>query len=537
VLGLRKIFLLPCLLCFVGVSGAVETRQAIAGELHEAEAEQEASRLKALGMPALREPWSGDLHGMVERRLVRVLVTPSKTDFFYDGPALKGLTYERLVEFEKKLNASFRTGRIPIKLIYLPVEPHQILPLLKAGYGDLAADSLLVPREAQPGIAYSKPFRRNVTDVLVTGPSAPKIETLDDLSGQVIYVRETSEFHAHLKQLNAQFLDRGMAPIGVIAVEDTLEDEDILEMVHAGVIGMTVARNHVAAFWAGVLPNLKVRKDIKLHEGGKIAWAMRDNSPQLMTLVNRFVNEARVGTLLGNVLVNRYLKSHRYVRNSANPAELKTVGSIATYFKRYAKRYDFDWLLLLAQGYQESGLKQNRRSHRGAVGVMQVLPSTAREKVVRIPDIWNVADNIHAGVKYMAFVRRHYFSDPEIDDFNRMMFSLAAYNAGPNRIARLRREAPKYKLDPNVWFGNVEKLAARAVGRQPVVYVGNVYKYYVGFRLMLEHHKAEEAAQQEAAKRAAFFDTVEREGERLGEAIRQLARLPDDWALGLLPAE
>ena len=151
-------------------------------------------------------------------------------------------------------------------------------------------------------------------------------------------------------------------------------------------------------------------------------------------------------------------------------------------FVKYGKQYDIDWMLLAAQGYQESHLDNSTRSSAGAVGIMQIKPSTAADPNVGIDNVHDIENNIHAGVKYLAFIRERYFSDPEIDPLNSILFSMAAYNMGPARINGIRRKAEGLGVNGNIWFGQVELLAAREVGRESVQYVSNIYKYYASFR-------------------------------------------------------
>jgi membrane-bound lytic murein transglycosylase MltF len=198
----------------------------------------------------------------------------------------------------------------------------------------------------------------------------------------------------------------------------------------------------------------------------------------------------REGTLVGNVLFQRYLESNRYVYNASASSDRRRFEALADIFQRYSQDYEFDWLLIAAQAYQESRLIQSRRSPAGAVGVMQLLPSTAMSPAVQIPNIEELEANIHAGHKYLRHLTDHYFSDPAIDDMNRHLFAFAAYNAGPTRINRLRREARERGLDPNQWFANVERIAAEKVGREPVIYVRNIFKYYVTYRLMQDKQAA-----------------------------------------------
>jgi membrane-bound lytic murein transglycosylase MltF len=141
-----------------------------------------------------------------------------------------------------------------------------------------------------------------------------------------------------------------------------------------------------------------------------------------------------------------------------------------------------DWMLMAAQGYQESRLDQRARSAAGAVGVMQVLPATGRQ--LGIGDVTKLDPNIHAGVKYMRFMINQYFKDEPMTDLDKGLFAFASYNAGPARIRQLRSETAKRGLDPNVWFDNVERLAAERIGRETVTYVSNIYKYYIAYTLV-----------------------------------------------------
>ncbi len=261
--------------------------------------------------------------------------------------------------------------------------------------------------------------------------------------------------------------------VGIPSIED-LEDN-----IHAGVKYLRFLRDR---YFDDLTPHL----DLALNTGGEIAWAMRKDSPLLHAAVDEFVATHRGGTLMGNIILNRYLRSTNWVRNSLTAVDLERFQQTVEFFQQYAGEYDFDWLMVAAQGYQESRLDQSARSSAGAIGVMQLLPSTAADPNVGIPNIEELEDNIHAGVKYLRFLRDRYFADPEIDDLNATLLSFAAYNGGPNRIARLRREAADSGLDPNVWFRNVENIVAKRIGRETVQYVSNIYKYYIAYRLIAD---------------------------------------------------
>ena len=156
-------------------------------------------------------------------------------------------------------------------------------------------------------------------------------------------------------------------------------------------------------------------------------------------------------------------------------------------FSRHASTYGFDYLMLMAQGFQESQLDQKAHSPRGAVGVMQLLPRTAMDPTVAISGIDKSADkNIEAGSKYMRLLADKYLNDPQLTEMNKTLMTFAAYNAGPGNLRKFRALAEQSGLDKNIGFGNVEQAAAQVVGRETVDYVGNIYKYYVAYKLVAD---------------------------------------------------
>jgi membrane-bound lytic murein transglycosylase MltF len=192
----------------------------------------------------------------------------------------------------------------------------------------------------------------------------------------------------------------------------------------------------------------------------------------------------------------RYVKNTKWIKNSTSEAEMKKFKAYVKYFQQYAAQYNFDYVMLAAQGYQESMLNQDRVSPRGAVGIMQVLPHYAAANPINIPNVHNPKDNIHAGAKMLAQIAKTYFTDPGIDELNKTLFTFAAYNAGPNRIIRLRKQAQAEGLDPNVWFGNVELEVAKDIGQETVQYVSNIYKYYVAYKMAIDQQRIREQAKQ-----------------------------------------
>jgi membrane-bound lytic murein transglycosylase MltF len=444
-----------------------------------------AQRTQQGELISLDEKWLGDFGGMAKRREIRVLVVYSKTFYFLDQGRQRGATYELLKQFEKFINKKLKAKTLKLRVLFIPVRRDQLIPWLVAGRGDIAAANLTITPQRQKQVDFSDPLAFGVKELLVTGPAAPEVKNLDDLAGKEIHVRRSSSYYESLSQLNQSFRQAGKPKMNLVLADENFEDEDLLEMVNAGLVPMIVMDSHKAEFWEQIFDRIKVHSDIAVRSGGEIAWAFRKASPKLKAVVNEFVKGHRKGTLFGNLLLKRYLRDTKYVKNSIAQKELEKFEAMVALFQKYAGQYDFDYLMIGAQAFQESGLDQSKRSPAGAIGVMQMLPSTAADPNVGISDIEKLDRNIHAGTKYLRFIVDRYFADEAMDDANKMLFAFASYNAGPARVISLRNKAAKMGLDPNVWFHNVEVVAAKKIGRETVQYVSNIYKYYVAYRMVV----------------------------------------------------
>lgn len=479
-----------CMLGLTAVSSphAAQAQEAATEALSDAAKAADADDDVRPSLLPTTDTWHGDLDGMRKRKLIRILVPYSKTFYFIDkGGKQFGVTYDTGHTFEDWLNKQDKAKTLRTSVIFIPVPRDRLLSGLVDGTGDIAAGNLTITEARAKLVQFADPFATGIKEILVTGPEAPAVATLDDLGDQKIFVRESSSYFEHLEALNKAHKAAGKASIILEKLDDELEDEDILEMVNAGLLPWAIVDEHKAALWDDVFTSLKLRPDIAIHEGGEIAWAMRKDSPLLLAMVNKFVAEHRLGTIFGNMLKKRYFGEKSQAKRATSPEELEKYEQLVNLFRQYCERYDFDTLMIAAQGYQESKLDQKAKSPRGAVGIMQLLPSTAADKAVGIPDIEHDAgNNIHAGVKYMRLLVDKYLDDPALDDKNRTLMAFAAYNAGPGNLRKFRKLAAKSGLDPNIWFGNVEHAAADIVGRETVQYVANIYKYYVAYRLATE---------------------------------------------------
>ena len=419
---------------------------------------------------------------MVERRVIRALVTYSRTHYFLDGARPQGLSYVALKKFEEVINDALDTGHLKVHVIPIPVRRDDVIQALLDGRGDIASANLTITPARRERVAFSAPFFDGVSELVVTSKSGAQYESASELAGSTIYVRRSSSYYESLSELNQQLLAEGQAPITIELADERLEDEDLLEMVNGGLLPAIVVDSHKAEFWAQIFEALHLNRGAAIRSDGQIAWAFRKDSPGLTRVVNDFVRTHRRGTLLGNMALKRYLQNVDYVRNAMQTADRQRFQDVSDHFRDYARRYDLDWRLTIAQAYQESRLDQSAVSPVGAVGIMQLLPTTAADRNVGIPQIEDLENNVHAGTKYLRFIIDRYFAMEGMDPLNQHLFAFAAYNAGPARVARLRAEAETLGLDKNEWFDNVERVAARRIGRETVQYVSNIFKYYVTYR-------------------------------------------------------
>jgi membrane-bound lytic murein transglycosylase MltF len=432
--------------------------------------------------PALSEPRLGDLDAMVAHGEIRVLTTFTLGSYFIDRGKQRGTVYELSLILEKYAREKLGKDARRLKITIIPVRRDQLLPHLIAGHGDVAFANLTITPARSQIVDFSYPFTTKTRELLVTAPGVTGIKTMQDLAGREIVVPAASSYFESIVDVNKKMISDGLEPIKITVSDPRLEIEDIIEMMDANLLPITVADDHRMQLWSRFFKNVAVHEDIAFRENASIALAMRKNSPQLKQILDGFVRENRVGTLVTNMLLKQFTRYTGWVKPALERNPFRRFEQLAGLFRTYGAQYDIDWLMLASFAFQESGFDQDARSHVGAIGVMQVMPSTAADRSVDIENIEELENNVHAGTKYLSVLRGHYFSDEELDPTERMLFTMAGYNAGPNRINRLRRVAASRGLDPNVWFNNVELIVAAQVGREPINYVSNIYRYYIVYK-------------------------------------------------------
>jgi membrane-bound lytic murein transglycosylase MltF len=441
---------------------------------------------------AVLKRFSGDFDEMLEHRLVRVGVSFNRSYYFVDRGVQRGVAYEYGRLMEDRINEKLESGNIKVHVFFVPMAREKLLPALVDGMVDMVFGQMTITPERESLVDFSDPTRTNVNEILVTGPGTPPLASVDDLSGRRVFVRRASSYYQSLLALNTKLESSGKAPVLIEAAPPNLDDDDLLEMVNAELLPAVIVDDYVARFWKQVFSDIVLHDSVTVRSGANIGIAIRKNSPQLKAALNRFMGKYGLGSAFGNQTERRYLIDATYARKAASETERNKFLAVVQLFRKYSDTYDMDFLLMAAQGYQESRLDHSAKSPVGAIGIMQVMPATGKE--LNVGDITQLEPNIHAGVKYMRRVLDANFKDEPMDNLNKGLFTFASYNAGPGRVRQLRREAEKRGLDPNIWFGNVEQIASERIGRETVTYVSNIYKYYVAYRLVVEENERRAAA-------------------------------------------
>ncbi len=437
---------------------------------------------------------TGDLDQMVKSRKIRAIVILNPIGFFYDKGQPRGVNYEALEEFQKFVNQKEKSGKLDVKVTFRPTRVDQLEAALTQGVGDIIASGIVVTPDREKRVAFSTPIQTDVTQIIVTGSSFGTVSTLADLGGKEVYANPLTTYYTNLQKVNEDLQKAGKTPIVIKAADKNLMDDDLVQMVNAGLLPATVTTKQRADLWSKVLDHIQPHPDLVIASGAQLAWVMRKDNSQFKQLVDEFISSHAVGTSFGSTVLRRYLQNTKWVKNSTSAEDMKKFQANLDLFQKYAGEYSFDYLMIAAQGYQESLLDQSKKNPSGAVGIMQVIPKYAAAPPISIPDVGTPDGNIHAGVKMLRNIQDTYFNDPKIDPLNKTLFVFASYNAGPNRIVKLRKEAATMGLDPNVWFNNVELVAAKDIGQETVTYVANIYKYYVAYKLAVEQRDIRQKA-------------------------------------------
>jgi membrane-bound lytic murein transglycosylase MltF len=453
-------------------------------------------------LPTEARAWKGDFDGMLERRHIRVLVPYSRTLFYNDKGRERGITAEGARALEQYLNKKHaaRLGKRPLTVYLVPTTRDELLPDVAAGLGDIAAGNLTVTDERRQLVDFvvpagTKPNR----EIVLGGPKSEPLADAEALSGRAVHVRPSSSYHDSLLALNQRLQAAGKPPATLVAVPDELEDEDMMEMLNVGLLQYIVVDEWKAQVWSQALPKVKLNVGAVVRESGPVGWAVRKGSPKLAAELEDFNANHLVKLGVGNYLRQQHGKRIRALKDNSGSDDARRFREMLALFNKYGPQYGFDPVMLAAQGYQESQLNQQAKSHVGAIGVMQIMPATGAE--LKVGDIRLTEANIHAGAKYMDQLMTRYFKDASFDQTNRTLFAFASYNAGPGNVAKMRKEAEKRGLNPDKWFNHVEVVTAEKIGMETTTYVRNIFKYYTSYKLTLQAQQERERALQQLPKK------------------------------------
>jgi membrane-bound lytic murein transglycosylase MltF len=424
------------------------------------------------------EEYTEDLPDMIKRKKVRVLTTLTFSNYFvYEGKAY-GYEYSLMEEYKKFLNKG-RKRADQVDFYYFPVPWDLLVSGLNKGYGDIVAANQTIFQERGEEADFTDPYQWDLKEVVISREGIEGLQKIEDLSGRKVHVREGSSYHYTLLRLNDEMKEKKLAPVDIVPLPGLINTGEIIELVSSDVIDITVADSHIASIADELLPNIRVYNEIVLNDDVKFGWMVRKNNPQLKASLNQFIKTIKKGTYLGNIYFKRYFKQNPWVRDYMKREDLKKFSKYAPLFKKYGEMYGVDWMLVEAQAFQESGLNPDVRSPAGAVGLMQLLPSTA--EWMGFKEHLSPENNVHAGVKYLKYLMDQYYPEDEYSATERLRFALATYNAGPGNMQKSVKRSEEMGYDPTVWFDNVEMGTMRQVGLEPVHYVRNINKYYLSF--------------------------------------------------------
>jgi membrane-bound lytic murein transglycosylase F len=424
------------------------------------------------------QPYRADLPALREKRVLRVITRNAASCFFLHRGEPMGFEYELVRELARQLD-------LRLEVVIAPSR-EALWTYLEEGKGDLIAAGLTITEDRQARVDFSVPYLR-VAELLVVPASDTTTGSLDDLRGRVVSVRRSSSYYQTLSARRAE-LD-----LQLEALPETQETEEILRRVGRGELAATVADSNIVALEQSSSDTLRVVAP--LGEPVPLAWALRKDQPELRRAVDAYLRRIDRGTFY-NMTVSKYFRPSP---RSARPALSARRGQLSPYdrlVQKHAATYELDWRLITAQMYQESRFDPHAKSWVGARGLMQIMPTTARELGAR--DVLDPDQGIEAGTRLLARYARQ-FALPHIREKDRLRFALAAYNCGPGHVHDARRLARDLGLDANRWFGGVEKAMAllaepRYARRarhgycrcaEPIKYVSEIQTRYDGYTALV----------------------------------------------------
>ena len=418
-----------------------------------------------------------DLAAIRSSRVLKVLVNQSRNSSGeVQGQAI-GVEYHRLRAFEQYLNGHARDGQ-EITLKIIPKAKDQLLGALQRGEGDLVAPGELLDPQSGHAVSTSEPIASNIPLILVGIKGERRYTKLEQLSGKTLALPTGSAAGDAISQINQKLALHKLAPVKVEWVDPSLAVEDVLEMVQGGIFHLTIVEQPIAERWGKILPKLRFDRQVLISEPGEEYWFVRRDASMLRASIDRFLATYKKPADEDVAFLRIYRRLYQ-VHYPLAKADRQRLEKLRPVLQKHADAQGMDWLNLAALAFKESALQPGAGSGGGPTGLMQITPSAAQR--VGVNNIQNLDANVQAGAKYLAMIRRKFFSSPKLNERERMAFVLAAYNMGPERVQGMRAEARRRGLNPNQWFFQVERIAMEQVGMSAVSYVNSVNKYYLAF--------------------------------------------------------
>ncbi|MEP0366755.1 MAG: transporter substrate-binding domain-containing protein [Cyclobacteriaceae bacterium] len=452
-----------------------------------------------------------DLDKIKERGYIVAIMDNSSTGLFlYKGHTM-GYEYELLQLYAKEIGVDLRMN--------ITTSLQEGFEKLNAGEGDILAYNLTVTKERKTRIAFTE-YHNLVRSVLVQ--SKPdnwrdmKLHEIEntmlrnqvDLIGKTVYVRAGSSYVERLENLSEEI----GGDINIIEDDPDVETEGLIRKVAEGEIPYTVADEDVALVNATYYSNLDIKTPVSFPQ--QVAWGVRKNAPGLLSSLNEWILTMKK-TADYYVIYDKYFKSTKSsLRRTKSDYYSMTSGELSPYddiIKKYADELGWDWRLLAAQIFKESKFNPNAKSWAGAVGLMQLLPVTAKE--YGIDDLYNPADNIYAGTQHVKWLQE-YWEDKVADSVERRKFILASYNVGHGHVMDAVRLTDKYGKDSQIWDDNVEEFLLKKStskffddevvqygycrGIEPVTYVKKIYSIYENYKILMPDESLDESAETES---------------------------------------
>lgn len=425
----------------------------------------------------------GGLKRIIKEKYIRVLTTKNSFDYYIYQGRHKGIQYEMVKEFVKHLNKRYSKERNKLKIQFelIPVDHDELIPMLKAGKGDLIAAGMSITEKRKNEVAFSKPYRK-VNEVIVTRAQ----NIMQSYDGKTFSIRKSSSYFESIQKYN-QSVDESKR-LKINLVDEQLQTGNIIELISLGKFDYTMADSYLAEMALETFEGLAVHENHIMGKNIGLAWAVRKADKKLLKEINKIMPRIKKGTLLGNVFDKKYFQDFNRIQSKEFDKKTSHLSKYDDLIKKYAKKYNLDWRLMAALCFQESHFKANIKNRWGAIGLFQIKQMTANEPYVnirKIAGLKNVENNIHAGIKYFNWIKDRYFdSNPKMNEKARLRMAMAAYNAGPARVLKARKLAIKMGLNPNLWFRNVELAMLKLRKIEPVTYVSEINKRYVSYLLL-----------------------------------------------------